>query len=85
MRFEQKHTAGERGNWYEIDILPAPGANDEFYILVGWGPPDLVLQDKREVYKGSIDNVLIEIEKIRNRIEKAGYVRLDDTTEDTNA
>ena len=77
MRFEQESGPG-KGNWYEIDVLPAPGDKQEYYVLVGWGPPDMVLEDKREIFKGSWDSVIDQIDIIRKRIERAGYNKIEE-------
>ena len=83
MRFEKKTDPG-KGSWYEIDILPAPGDKNDYYLLVGWGPPELVLEEKREIFKGPWPDVDREFEKIRTRIEGVGFARLDEKETDDN-
>jgi hypothetical protein len=77
MRFEKIKQSDASGNWYELHILPATGASNDFYILVSWGPAELILQEKHNIYKGPIDSVMEEITKIKERLEKAGYTLIE--------
>lgn len=77
MRFER--LSGDKlGNWYELLIVAAPGNDDMYFLLAGWGPLNLVLEDKRKICEGTFDSILEEFNKQRTRIEAAGFIRIDE-------
>jgi hypothetical protein len=79
MRFEVKD--GERkGNWYEIEVAPCPGPTEKYYLFIGFGPMNMILEEKRPVMESSWDEIIEEIEKLQKRIEAAGYVRVETNT-----
>jgi hypothetical protein len=75
MRYEIQN-GPDKGSWYEIEIVQGLEIG-EFHLLVGWGPSNTILEEKRPVAKGTWDVMIEEHDKLRNHITECGYVKVE--------